>query len=114
MSRPIRKSPIGERTVLHEDSRAAIAEYIRTRGVTRCPTACLVPTQGFVDAADRAALQVYADARERLRQAQAAAEDAASFELLLQQVGGSAETGGSPRSRKTILPSTDTRGWAHL
>jgi hypothetical protein len=57
-----------------DDSRAAIAEFIRTRGVTRCPTACLAPTQGLVNLSDRAALEAYATAQERLRQAQAAAE----------------------------------------
>jgi hypothetical protein len=56
-----------------DDGRAAIAEFIRTRGVTRCPTACLAPTQGLVDRTDRAALEAYAVAQERLRQAQAAA-----------------------------------------
>ena len=32
-----------------QDLQAAIAEFIRTRGVTRCPTACLLPTQAFAD-----------------------------------------------------------------
>ena len=36
------------------DGEAVIAEFIRTRGITRCPTACVLPTQGSVDAADRA------------------------------------------------------------
>lgn len=52
---------------------AVIAEYIRTKGVTRCPTACVVPTQGSVDQADRAALEEYAVARDRLRREKAAA-----------------------------------------
>jgi hypothetical protein len=25
---------------------AAVAEFIRSKGVTRCPTVCLAPTQG--------------------------------------------------------------------
>ena len=50
-----------------------VAEFIRTKGITRCPTACLVPTQGLVAAADRVALEEHAVARDRLRQAQAAA-----------------------------------------
>jgi hypothetical protein len=51
---------------------AAIAEFIRTRGITRCPTACVLPTQGEVTASDRAALSDYATGRERSRQAKAA------------------------------------------
>jgi len=52
---------------------AVIAEFIRTKGITRCPTACVLPTQGSIDAADQAALEQYAVAQERLRQAKAAA-----------------------------------------
>jgi hypothetical protein len=52
---------------------AVIAEFIRTRGITRCPTACLVPTQGLVEAADRAALEQHAMTQEKLRLAKAAA-----------------------------------------
>jgi hypothetical protein len=54
------------------DRRQAIAEFIRTRGVTRCPTACLAPTQAAVDPADRAALAEYALKREERRAARAA------------------------------------------
>jgi hypothetical protein len=35
---------------------AAIAAFIQTRGVTRCPTACVVRTQGSVSKSDREAL----------------------------------------------------------
>ena len=52
---------------------AVIAEFIRTRGITRCPTACVLPTQGSVDAADRAALEEHAMTQEKLRLAKAAA-----------------------------------------
>jgi hypothetical protein len=52
---------------------AVIAEFIRTRGITRCPTACLLPTQGSIDAADRAALEQHAVTQEKLRLARAAA-----------------------------------------
>jgi hypothetical protein len=51
---------------------AVIAEFIRTRGITRCPTACVLPTQGSVDAADRAALEQHAMTQEKLRLARAA------------------------------------------
>ena len=52
---------------------AIISEYIRTKGVTRCPTACVVPTQLSVTAADQAALEEYAIERVRQRREKAAA-----------------------------------------
>ena len=61
-----------QRTVL-SDYEAVIAEFIRTKGITRCPTACVLPTQGSIDAADQAALEEHAVAQERSRQARAAA-----------------------------------------
>jgi len=51
---------------------AAIAEFISKHGITRCPTACVVATQGEVGASDRAALAAYATGRERSRQARSA------------------------------------------
>ena len=48
---------------------AAIAAFIRNKGVTRCPTVCLVPTQGTTSIADREALRQRAAARDdRCRQ----------------------------------------------
>jgi hypothetical protein len=44
-----------------------VAAFIRSRGITRCPTACAFPTQGTIAAADRAALGAYAAAREKAR-----------------------------------------------
>jgi hypothetical protein len=55
------------------DREAVVAEFIRTKGITRCPTACVLPTQGLVAAADRAALEEYAAARDQWRRARAAA-----------------------------------------
>lgn len=52
---------------------AAVAKFIRDRGITRCPTACVLPTQGSPAAADQAALAEYVMARDRLRQAKVAA-----------------------------------------
>jgi len=46
---------------------AAIAEFMRKKGVTRCPTACVVPTRASVAADDRAALSNYAAAKEAAR-----------------------------------------------
>ena len=46
----------------------AVAEFMRKKGVTRCPTACVVPTHASVGEADRAALRSYEAAREAARQ----------------------------------------------
>jgi hypothetical protein len=46
---------------------ALIAEFMRKKGITRCPTACAVPTHAAVSEADRAALQNYNAAREAAR-----------------------------------------------
>jgi hypothetical protein len=51
---------------MHDDEyRAAVAAFIRAKGITRCPTACALPTQATVPAADRAALEDYAKTREK-------------------------------------------------
>ena len=50
-----------------DEYEAAIAAFLRTKGVTRCPTACALPTQGTIAATDRAALENYAIARARAR-----------------------------------------------
>ena len=41
----------------HEEHEAAVAAFIRAKGVTRCPTACAGRTQGSVAPADRLALR---------------------------------------------------------
>ena len=52
---------------MHETEReAVVAEFIRSNGITRCPTACVSSTQASVGAADRAALEEYALVRDRL------------------------------------------------
>jgi hypothetical protein len=71
-----------------DDREAVIAEFIRTRGITRCPTACVLPTQGSVDAADRAALEEHAVAQERSRQARAAARSQLFWTVALPRSGG--------------------------
>ena len=48
---------------------SAIAEFLSKKNVTRCPTACVVPTHASVTDADRAALRDYDAAREAARQA---------------------------------------------
>src|SRR5215468_1788006 len=60
----------GER-MSNEDS-DAVAEFIRSKGITRCPTACVSPTQALVGDADRAALEQHAATRDRLFRARAA------------------------------------------
>jgi hypothetical protein len=46
---------------------AAIAEFMRKKGITRCPTACAVPTHAAVPEADREALRDYNTAKEAAR-----------------------------------------------
>jgi len=46
---------------------AAVAAFLRTKGVTRCPTVCVVPTQATVAEADRAAYREHVAAKETAR-----------------------------------------------
>lgn len=46
---------------------AAVAEFIHRKGITRCPTACLAPTQGSVAEMDRVMLRQRAEHLEELR-----------------------------------------------
>jgi hypothetical protein len=55
---------------------ALVAEFMRKKGITRCPTACAVPTHAAVPEADRAALRDYNAAREAAR-----LEKAKTFQL---------------------------------
>ena len=57
--------------MLDDEYQAAVAAFIRVKGITRCPTACALPTQGTVPAADRAALEDYANARALRREKRA-------------------------------------------
>jgi len=49
------------------DYQAAVAAFLSTKGVTRCPTVCMVPTQATVAEADRAAYRDYIVAQEAAR-----------------------------------------------
>ena len=49
------------------DYEAAVTEFLRTKGVTRCPTVCVVPTQATIAEADRAAYRDYVAAKEAAR-----------------------------------------------
>ena len=55
------------------DYEAAVAAFIRNRGITRCPTVCLARTQASLPAADRAALEEYEAGREQSRRSHVAA-----------------------------------------
>ena len=55
---------------------ALVAEFMRKKGITRCPTACAVPTHAAVPEADRAALRDYSAAKEAAR-----VERARTFQL---------------------------------
>jgi hypothetical protein len=63
----------------------AVAEFIRSRGVTRCPTVCLAPTQASVDVGDQIALRLRAAQRDELRQ-----QRRSNDEAYLRELGGSA------------------------
>ena len=51
------------------DYAKAVAEFMSRKGVTRCPTVCVVPTHASVTEADRTALRDYDAKREAARQA---------------------------------------------
>jgi hypothetical protein len=61
-------SNVMEADMTLQEQEAAIAAFIRARGVTRCPTACAGPTQASVAAADRAALRERAERLEATRE----------------------------------------------
>lgn len=50
---------------------AAIAAFIRAKGITRCPTACAAPTQAYGSVADRQVLRQRAERLEALREQKA-------------------------------------------
>jgi hypothetical protein len=50
-----------------QEQEAAIAAFIRAKGVTRCPTACAVSTQASVAEADRRVLRQRAEQRDARR-----------------------------------------------
>jgi hypothetical protein len=49
------------------DHDAAVAAFIQAKGITRCPTACISPTQASIAEADRVALRRLAEDREARR-----------------------------------------------
>jgi hypothetical protein len=51
---------------------AAVSEFLRKTGITRCPTACVGITQAKVAHADQIALQAYTETKEAARKAKSA------------------------------------------
>lgn len=49
------------------DYETAVAQFLSKKGITRCPTACAVPTRGSVAEADRVELRKYNVAQEEAR-----------------------------------------------
>jgi hypothetical protein len=56
-----------ERLMTQQEHDAAVAAFIHARGITRCPTVCVVRTQGSVAEADRLALRRRDEEREARR-----------------------------------------------
>ena len=50
-------APKGMPRMTESEYEAAVAKFLTTRGITRCPTACVIRTQGMPDTADREALR---------------------------------------------------------
>jgi hypothetical protein len=69
--------------MVNDEYRAAVAAFIRANGITRCPTACVQPTQGTVAAADRAALEDYAVSRTQTRHKRVAGRERSLWARLL-------------------------------
>ena len=59
------------------NDQAAIAEFIRRKGVTKCPTVCAGPTQARPRTEDRLKLQEHVAAQETARLARRAQQQAA-------------------------------------
>ena len=76
------------------DDSAAITAYIQRRGVTRCPTACAIPTHATIPAADRVALAEYGLRRERAHQHRmaVAAQGYGNFKVAVRQDSESDES----------------------
>jgi hypothetical protein len=85
-ARPRARDDLG--WIMPENHCEAVAEFIRTKGITRCPTACVLPTQGLVAAVDRIALEEHSIARDQLRRAQTAARGRPFFQGPTRNIGG--------------------------
>ena len=71
-----------------DEHEIAVAAFIRSKGITRCPTACALPTQGTIDAADRAALQSYAATRAKSHQRKIVGHEGSSWAVTIPAVPG--------------------------
>ncbi|MGD9618269.1 MAG: hypothetical protein AB7H90_24350 [Alphaproteobacteria bacterium] len=68
----------------------AVAEFLKQKGVTRCPTVCLAPTRASVSDADRVALRSHAEIREAVRRARRR-----EMQQIVSARGLTVKTGGS-------------------
>lgn len=59
--------PDGEPAVSPSEYQSALAAFLSTNAVTRCPTVCVVPTRASVAESDRAAYRDYVAAKEAAR-----------------------------------------------
>jgi hypothetical protein len=73
-----------EAEMSQQEYEAAVTAFIRAKGVTRCPTACAVPTQASVAEADRRAL------RQRDEQKEARRQERKLRDVALYRFGGAA------------------------
>jgi len=69
------RTRLGTLIMYYEEYEAAVAAFIQSNGITRCPTACALPTQATPGPTDRAALQRYAALRSQFRRRQQRARD---------------------------------------
>jgi hypothetical protein len=71
-----------------DEYEAAVAAFIRSNGVTRCPTACALPTQATLSAIDRVALQNYAAGRSKSRRQAIAKQEQFLWAVSMPAVSG--------------------------
>ena len=62
-----------------KDDEDAVAEFIRSKGITRCPTACSSPTQATLAHSDKHDLKRYAEAQEAARLARSPRRNRGAF-----------------------------------
>src|SRR4051812_21815445 len=69
LSEQHRAQPRGGAMISDTENARAVADFVSSKGVTRCPTVCLAPTRASVSEADRVALRSHAEARDAVRRA---------------------------------------------
>jgi hypothetical protein len=90
------------------DHAIAVALFASTKGITRCPDACLLPTQGVVSERDKAELRAYAAARDQSRRSELYAR--AQFRLPSSILDREANSGGGEgNSDDEDVPSSEAK-----